>query len=152
MEADFLHQPIPGISLTGELGNAPWEQPPQYTTLDEVVDYYSDRLIEPEVMKNLIDTIKRDVPLIAIADGITKISVMQGLHSIDTAMLVKPVLVELMIAMAEIHDVKYVIDQDDIDSQRVMPTDLVQKVVEESVTKMAAAKEEVGGIVTRRKK
>jgi hypothetical protein len=103
-------------------------------------------------MKSLIDTIKRDVPLIAIADGITKISVMQGLHSIDTAMLVKPVLVELMIAMAEIHDVKYVIDQDDIDSQRVMPTDLVQKVVEESVTKMADTKEEVGGIVTRRKK
>jgi hypothetical protein len=67
-------------------------------------------------------------------------------------MLVKPVLVELMIAMAEIHDVKYVIDQDDIDSQRVMPTDLVQKVVEESVTKMADTKEEVGGIVTRRKK
>jgi hypothetical protein len=103
-------------------------------------------------MKNLIDTVKRDVPLLAIADGMTKLGVMQGLHSIDTAMLVKPVLVELMIAMAEIHDVKYVIDQDDIDSQRVMPTDLVQKVVEESVTKMAAAKEEVGGIVTRRKK
>jgi hypothetical protein len=33
-----------------------------------------------------------------------------------------------------------------------MPTDLVQKVVEESVTKMADAKEEVGGIVSRRKK
>jgi hypothetical protein len=77
---------------------------------------------------------------------------MQGMHSIDAAMLVKPVLVELMIAMAEIYDVKYVIDQEDINTQRVMPTDLVQKVVEESVTKMADVKEEVGGIVTRRKK
>jgi hypothetical protein len=152
MQDDFLHQPIPGISLTGELGNAPWEQPPQYVTLDDVVDYYSDRITESEVMKNLIDTIKRDVPLLVIADAMTRIGVMQGIHTIDTAMLVKPVLVELMIAMAEIHDVKYVIDQDDIDSQRVMPTDLVKKVVEESVTKMADTKEEVGGIVTRRKK
>ncbi len=152
MQDDFLHQPIPGISLTGAPGNAPWEQPPQYTTLDEVVDYYSDRLTEPEIMKNLIDSIKRDIPLLTIADGITKVGVMQGMHSIDAAMLVKPVLVELMIAMAEIYDVKYVIDQEDINTQRVMPTDLVQKVVEESVTKMADVKEEVGGIVTRRKK
>ncbi len=152
MQGDFLHQPIPGISLTGAPGNAPWEQPPQYTTLDEVVDYYSDRLTEPEIMKNLIDSIKRDIPLLTIADGITKVGVMQGMHSIDAAMLVKPVLVELMIAMAEIYDVKYVIDQEDINTQRVMPTDLVQKVVEESVTKMADTKEEVGGIVTRRKK
>jgi hypothetical protein len=152
MEPNFMHQPIPGISLTGELGNAPWEQPPQYVSIDEVVDYYSDRFTESEMMKNLIASIERDIPLLTIADGLTKLGVMQGLHSIDTAMLVKPILVELMIALAEIHDIKYVIDQDDVDSQRAMPIDLVRKVVEESVTKMADVKEEVGGIVTRRKK
>jgi len=152
MEPNFMHKPIPGISLTGEPGAAPWERPPQYTTLDEVIDYYSDKLVEEEVLPNLIDSIKKDIPLLTIADGILKVGVMQGLHSIDAGMLVKPVVVELLIALAEIYDAKYVISADDMNSQRAMPINLVEKVVAESITKMQESKEENSGIVARRKK
>lgn len=147
-----MHKPIPGISLTGEPGAAPWERPPQYTTLDEVIDYYSDKLVEEEVLPNLINSIKKDIPLLTIADGILKVGVMQGLHSIDAGMLVKPVVVELLIALAEIYDAKYVISADDMNSQRAMPTNLVEKVIAESITKMQESKEENSGIVARRKK
>jgi hypothetical protein len=152
MEPNFMHKPIPGISLTGEPGAAPWERPPQYTTLDEVIDYYSDKLVEEEVLPNLINSIKKDIPLLTIADGILKVGVMQGLHSIDAGMLVKPVVVELLIALAEIYDAKYVISADDMNSQRAMPTNLVEKVIAESITKMQESKEENSGIVARRKK
>lgn len=147
-----MHKPIPGISLTGEPGAAPWERPPQYTTIDEVIDYYSDKLVEEEVLPSLIDSIKRDIPLLTIADGLMKIGVMQGMHSIDAAMLAKPVVVELMIALAEIYGVKYVISADDMKTQQVMPTDVVNRVVTESVTKMAESKQENGGLIARRKK
>lgn len=147
-----MHKPIPGISLTGEPGAAPWERPPQYTTLDEVIDYYSDKLVEEEVLPNLIDSIKRDIPLLTIADGLMKVGVMQGMHSIDAAMLAKPVIVELMIALAEIYGIKYIISADDMKTQQVMPTDIVNRVVEESVTKMAESKAEGGGLIARRKK
>lgn len=152
MQPDFLHQPIPGISLTGELGNAPWEQPPKYTTIDEVVDFYSDKIIEPDVTKDLITSIKGNIPLMTIADGMLRMGVMEGYHSIDAAMLVKPILVELMIAMAEIYDVGYVIEADDLITQRVVPTDVVEKVVEEATQKIAEVKEESGGLIARRKK
>jgi hypothetical protein len=152
MEPNFMHKPIPGISLTGEPGAAPWERPPQYTTIDEVIDYYSDKLVEEEVLPSLIDSIKRDIPLLTIADGLMKIGVMQGMHSIDAAMLAKPVVVELMIALAEIYGVKYVISADDMKTQQVMPTDVVNRVVTESVTKMAESKQENGGLIARRKK
>jgi hypothetical protein len=152
MSPDFLHQPIPGISLTGAPGNAPWEQPPKYTSIDEVVDYYSDLLVEEETIGNVIDVIKRNVPLLTIAEGIMRTGIMQGMHTIDAGMLVKPILVELLIALAEIYGVKYVIQASDIETNRTMPIDAVEKVMAETVTEMQEVKEETGGIVARRKK
>jgi hypothetical protein len=152
MSPDFLNQPIPGISLTGAPGNAPWEQPPKHTSIDEVVDYYSDLLVEEETIKNVIDVIKRNVPLLTIAEGIMRTGIMQGMHTIDAGMLVKPILVELLIALAEIYGVKYVIQASDIETNRTMPIDAIEKVMAETVTEMAEVKEETGGIVARRKK
>jgi len=151
--ADFLHQPIPGISLTGAPGNAPWEQPPKHTSLDEVVDYYSDRLVDEDMIGNVIDVIKRDVPLLSIAEGMIRMGIMEGIHTIDAGMLVKPVLVELMIALAEIYGIKYVIQAEDMQTQRTMPIDAIEKVVSESVTQMQEVKEETdGSLIARRKK
>jgi hypothetical protein len=152
MSPDFLHQPIPGISLTGAPGNAPWEQPPKYTSIDEVVDYYSDLLVEEETIGNVIDVIKRNIPLLTIAEGIMRTGIMQGMHTIDAGMLVKPILVELLIALAEIYGVKYVIQASDIETNRTMPIDAIEKVMAETVTEMQEVKEETGGIVARRKK
>lgn len=150
--ADFLHQPIPGISLTGAPGNAPWEQPPKYVSLDEVVDYYSDKLVDEDMIANVISIIKRDAPLLTIAEGMIRMGIMEGMHTIDAGMLVKPILVELMIALAEIYGIKYVIQAEDMQTQRTMPIDAIEKVVSESVTQMQEVKEETGGLIARRKK
>lgn len=152
MAPDFLHQPIPGISLTGAPGNAPWEQPPKYASLDEVVDYYSDRLVDEDMIGNVIDVIKRNVPLLTIAEGMVRSGVMEGIHTIDAGMLVKPVLVELMIALAEIYGIKYVIQAEDMQTLRTMPIDAIEKVMAETVTEMQEIKEETGGLIARRKK
>jgi len=44
----FLDAPIPGQSLTGELGNFPWENPPQYVTLADAVGFYTDKMDNPD--------------------------------------------------------------------------------------------------------
>jgi hypothetical protein len=150
--ADFLHQPIPGISLTGAPGNAPWEQPPKHTSLDEVVDYYSDKLVEEETIGSVISIIKRNIPLLTIAEGMIRMGIMEGIHTIDAGMLVKPVLVELMIALAEIYGVKYVIQAEDMQTQRNMPIDAIEKVMAETVAEMQEVKAETNSLVARRKK
>lgn len=152
MAPDFLHQPIPGISLTGAPGNAPWEQPPKHTSLDEVVNYYSDKLVEEEMIGNVISIIKRDIPLLTIAEGMIRMGIMEGIHTIDAGMLVKPVLVELMIALAEIYGVKYVIQAEDMQTQRTMPIDAIEKVMAETVAEMQEVKAETNSLVARRKK
>lgn len=153
MAPDFLHQPIPGISLTGAPGNAPWEQPPKYASLDEVVDYYSDKLVDEDMIVDVIGVIKGNVPLLTIAEGMIRAGIMEGIHTIDAGMLVKPILVELMIALAEIYGIKYVIQAEDMQKMRFMPTDAVDKIVSEAVTQMQEVKEETGGgLIARRKK
>ena len=36
----FIDAPIAGQSLTSEVGGWPWEQPPQYTTVEETLEFY----------------------------------------------------------------------------------------------------------------
>ena len=105
-EYDF-NAPIPGQSLTGELGSKPWEQPPKYNTVEEAIEHYMTGLEEPEMQDGVSDAIEMEFPLTSIADITTKAGVMNGLHSIDVAIQVAPVLVEFMISMAEEADIPY---------------------------------------------
>ena len=72
--------PIPGMSLTAPLGGRPWQQPPQMATVEEAIDYYLPKLMDRE----------------------------EGKHSIDVGVLILPVLVEMMMTIAEANEVEYV--------------------------------------------
>jgi hypothetical protein len=109
----FLSAPIPGQSLTVEPGNVPWEQPPQYTTLDEVVNFYSDKMSDPEIVLDLLDLLKRDIPILTIVNTLTKSSLMQGYHYVDVGFLVTPILVEMIKTIAELNDVSYIVSTAD---------------------------------------
>ena len=46
----MIDAPIPGQSLTAELGNRPWQKPPQYNTVEEALEYYIPRLTDPDML------------------------------------------------------------------------------------------------------
>ena len=47
--------PIPGMSLTHELGARPWQQPSQFPTVDDAIEYYMASMTSEEYMEQLID-------------------------------------------------------------------------------------------------
>ena len=112
-ESDNFDAPIPGMSLTHELGARPWQTPPEYNTLEEALDYYLPRLIDKKYMGELLDIIETKIPLTSIADTLTLGGVMQGLHTVDVGVLVNPILVELMEGMAKNAEVEYVVGDDE---------------------------------------
>lgn len=112
---NLVTAPIPGMSLTSEPGNRPWEQPPQFNKLSEVVNYYTERLTEPELVDSLMEAFSKDAPIYETTRGLINYSVMKGIHSIDTGMLVLPVVVEMMKTLAELNDIGYIIEQADKD-------------------------------------
>ena len=100
--------PIPGMSLTAPLGGRPWQQPPQMSSVEEAIDYYLPKLMDREFLPELLTIIELGVPLTTIANSFQLASVMEGKHSIDIGVLVLPVLVEMMITIAEANEVEYV--------------------------------------------
>lgn len=121
--------PIAGMSLTHELGARPWQQPPQYATIEEALDFYVARLTSDQFVARLLEIIERGIPLTALAETITLGGVMQGLHSIDVAILVNPVLVELMAGIADNADVEYKVG--DTDGEDIPDKGIVARAMKE---------------------
>lgn len=103
----MLDAPIPGQSLTHELGARPWQTPAQYTTVEEALDYYIPRFANDDVTEQLMDVLETGVPVSTLANTIQLAGVMEGKHSIDVGMLVIPVLMELIMYMADEEGIEY---------------------------------------------
>lgn len=112
-EISDFDMPIPGMALTHELGARPWQTPPEMSTFEEGLDFYVSRIVEPKNAARLLDIIETGIPLTAIAETLTLGGAMQGLHTIDVAVLVNPVLVELMEGLAKNAEVKYTVGDTD---------------------------------------
>lgn len=99
--------PIPGMSLTAELGDRPWQNPPQFTTVEQALEYYIPRLSSEEVSSSLMDVLEMGIPVTTIANTLQLSSVMEGKHSVDVGILVMPVLVEMISYLADAAGIDY---------------------------------------------
>jgi hypothetical protein len=106
-EEQSLDAPIPGMGLTHELGDRPWQQPPQFATVEDTIDYYIDRMSNNVFTEKLISTLEMGVPVTTIADVMNMTGVMEGKHSVDVGILVSPVLMEFMMFIADTADIEY---------------------------------------------
>jgi hypothetical protein len=99
--------PIPGQSLTAELGARPWQSTPQFTTVDEAIDYYMERMSSEEFMVQLADVLESGVPVTTLANIIQMGSVMDGIHTVDVGMLVLPMLMEMIMMIGDSAKIEY---------------------------------------------
>ena len=79
--------PIPGQSLTAEPGSAAYEQPPQYTDVDDVADYLLERMVNPHIQRDLLRLLDAKVPAANLAEVILMQGASDGKWSIDMAMM-----------------------------------------------------------------
>ena len=110
--ADFKDEPsfdmpIPGQYLTNKLGNFPWQQPQQFSTVEDASDWYIQRLTDEEFIDDIIDNMELGIPLTDIANALQINGVMQGIHTIDVGMLVIPVIMEVLAYMGDLYGADY---------------------------------------------
>lgn len=119
--------PIPGESLVIELGSRPWQQAPEMATVDEAIEYYMERLSTDEFMNQLMDVLELKVPITSIVNTMQLNSVMEGVHSVDVGVLVSPLLVEMIMYMADMAKVDYVSGLEKPDtSDKLSPTKIAK--------------------------
>jgi hypothetical protein len=99
--------PIPGQSLTMELGSRPWQNPSRFTNVDDTIDYYMERMSSEEFMVQLAEVLESGVPVTSIANSIQLSSVMEGVHTVDVGMLVLPMIMEMLMMIGDSAGVKY---------------------------------------------
>lgn len=102
-----LNAPIPGMSLTKEPGNSPWEQPPLHDTPEKALAFYLEKLDDEETLDDLLFALEAGYPVDAMVDFLTSYSVMEGYHSFDVKMLLSPLLHEYIINLADAAGVEY---------------------------------------------
>ena len=119
-----FNRPIPGEGLTHELGARPWQNPPQFSTVDETVSYYVARIGQDEFAKGLINVIEMGVPLTVLANTIQLAGVMEGKHSVDVGILIMPALIEAMSLIADSAGVEY---DTGMKEESMLPNQLAQR-------------------------
>tara|TARA_R110002020_G_scaffold11129_3_gene42262 strand:- start:2515 stop:3000 length:486 start_codon:yes stop_codon:yes gene_type:complete len=107
MAEELFDAPIPGMSLTHELGARPWQTPSQFSTVDEAVEYYMNSMTSEEFMDQIIEVLEMGVPVTTIANSLQLGSVMEGKHTVDIGMLVVPLLMELIMMLGDSAGIKY---------------------------------------------
>jgi len=108
LDNDFsFNRPIPGESLTAELGARPWQNPPQFVTVDDALGYYIPRMAQEEFTQSLINVMEMGVPLTSLANAMMMSGVMEGKHTVDVGILVMPSIIETMKLLGDSAGVEY---------------------------------------------
>lgn len=89
--------PVPGESLTKAPKSMPYERPPQFTKLDEAMNFVMNQLLEPEHFKELISLMKAGMPVEAIVRTVLFGGFASGKWTPDLAILMyKPLFLTIM--------------------------------------------------------
>lgn len=134
LTAGQVLQPIPaGISWTAPEKSRAWQNPPKFTKLSDVANNYIAMLSSKQMANTVLDAIDTKAPLASLAEVIMLSGVQKGAHTLDTGVLVMPIIIEMLITVAMLHDVKTVTYSEEYDDMRAIPTRAVKMALASSM-------------------
>lgn len=89
--------PIPGESLTKELGSHPWETPPQFTDMQEASEHMFDRMVSNS--QEIVLMLEAGASAEAIARTLMFSGFQQGKFNPDLALQMLPVAIAMVVAV-----------------------------------------------------
>jgi len=125
----LFEEPIAGESLTAEMGAFPWQRPPELSTVDETVLYYSDKLSEPRISNGFVAVLDSGVSVKTLVNTMVNNSVLNGIHTIDVGMLVTPVLLEILMYLGDAAGVVYATGLEEDKDNPVVKKAMMNKVL-----------------------
>lgn len=86
--------PVAGQSLTDEPGNYPWERPPMYNDPEAALQMHLDNLTSEKAVDAVVDLLEAGVSVHALTKSLLTMGVAGGKHTIDTSLIIGPVVHE----------------------------------------------------------
>ena len=130
-DPSMLQGPIPGMSLTQEPGNMPWENPPELSDIYEVMQFYLEKLLNVETEDMLLVSLDEGAAVESVAEAITMSGTMNGRHSLDLAFLVNPYVRELIRYVADSANIEYIDSYTERERKQRLPFRQIKEIVQE---------------------
>lgn len=134
--ADVVSYTPPGISWTAPEKSRPWQSPPQLVDMVDVAGYYIMNMSSDEMLDDLLDVVETPVPLSVTAEAMMLQGASNGIHSVDMGILVMPVIIEMLITIAEHNKSDYTIYPDDFDKEAKVSNRVARLAVQKAMKKI----------------
>tara|TARA_R100000935_G_C2823883_1_gene161232 strand:+ start:447 stop:941 length:495 start_codon:yes stop_codon:yes gene_type:complete len=138
----LMDGPIPGQSLTAEIGARPWQQPAKFTTAEEALEHYATKITNPRINDSLFDALEMGTPVSSIAEIVVQNGAMEGMHTIDVSILILPIIMELVAYVADEAGIDYSMGLDDPIDQDKIPESKIALAIKTARDKKPKTKEE----------
>lgn len=102
-----FERPIPGQSLTTTPKNAPYERPPEITDPELAIQVHLARLSDPDAMEEAMFHLEMGMDVVTLTEGILRSAVLAGVHTVDTSLIVAPIVHEYIKSTADALGVSY---------------------------------------------
>ena len=104
-----LDAPVPGMGMTAEVGSRPWQQPAQYSDIEQVAQFYIGQMQNDSFAKQAVNLLETKMPVTMIANAMKTSNVMNGLHSVDLGILALPIIMETLMLMGDSVGIDYIV-------------------------------------------
>ena len=105
-----FNRAIPGQSLTSDPDKPmPFEQPPQYTEVNEAVEHYFEMFTQEKVYEGILTALLDDVSIMEIVKPLLFQGFQEGLFNPDMMLLLAEPLTYIIAALAEQADIDFTI-------------------------------------------
>ena len=106
-------RPIPGQSLTVEPGSVPWERPSVHSDPLDALEMYMEQLSDETVVDDVMDMVDIGIPIRVVAGVMLSKGVMDGMHTVDTKVLLMPILTAQIKSLADVIGLDYKLTMED---------------------------------------
>ncbi len=115
-EFDPFNRPIPGESLTDDLGSRPFEQPPRRVDPNEVLEDVLEKLQDEDRRDKILDLVFAGVPVETIVQTFALEGVTRGEFTPDVAEIIKPTLALVIMDLARDKDIPVTMFNEDAEN------------------------------------
>jgi len=76
--------------------------------MDDVAQYYISKMQDDAFADNVLNLLETKMPVTMIANAMQTVNMMNGVHSLDVGMLSMPIIMEMIMFIAESDGIEYV--------------------------------------------
>ena len=132
----------PGLSWTAPAKSRPWLNPPKETDIVTIANDYISSFADESTVNDMLDALETEVPLSVIAETIVLAGVSEGKHTIDAAVLVMPVVIEVLKTIAVMNNIKTVTFPKELEEGMNIHPRVLRQVIEDMTKRAGGVPEE----------